>query len=175
MGCSGCENDMDAIVKTLAENPYAVAIGLLLSALPVLISTVKMLYRGLTFIWGVAHLGYQKQMRRLRWQQARRAHAVRSTDRLIELCTIRIMRMIALATSFLVSTLVFVVFMSEKYDGIIPDPIYPMQSHNGILIVGIIAALFVNIGLTLEGVQIGEIFRTRRRLLAKANARLKRL
>ncbi len=76
---------MEEIVIWLAANPYAVVLGLLVSALPVFVSVLKTLYRSATFVVGAARTGLSAQIKRTGRMHARRAYKVKKLDRQLRL------------------------------------------------------------------------------------------
>ncbi len=79
--------------------------------------------------------------------------------------------MISLAAAQIILIVVFVVYIAERYEGLVPDPIYSVQSYNVIFVIGIFAVLMINLSLSIFAFQMRSIFSLRHRLLKRAASR----
>ena len=116
---------MDKFVQQIGTSPYAVVLGLLLSAIPIYIIAIKAIWNLFLFSKGVYRAGLHRQLSIIKFKNAKTAYTITNMDEYIEyIFTISYKRVTVLAVYILYSLFVNFTIISSVY---MASPEYPVN------------------------------------------------
>ena len=159
---------MDRFVHQIGASPYAVVAGLLLSAIPLYVLIFKIIWKSIKFSYGVAKIGYKKQLVRSRRKNARIAYRIINKDRHAEYLfreTFIHLSNIMFNLLYAMAAIGFVVTDTPDYSTLV------LSKAAAILFIAVTCLINYMATILLNMVKVTAIFSVRRRFIRRSTKR----
>jgi hypothetical protein len=162
---------MKSVVETIGGSPWAVVIGLILSALPILIPITRASWKTLKTLYGFSRRGIERQLRVQFFRRVRLARRLIPFERLVVYLFTRTAFFVMFSTMTIIYVITATLYLNVKYEQIVEDPITSLSKSSVIAGVGIGMLICYNVFVAVESKSIGRLLKLRRKLMCHASRR----